>query len=90
MPEEGYKSIQNVWVESIRPIRYSIVFVSLSALLESEFLNTYIKAGKERMTIRLWKIYVDSNILGEIIMLSEGRVGIDNTFTLHNGMYQPA
>ncbi|KAL1996606.1 hypothetical protein VTN49DRAFT_7471 [Thermomyces lanuginosus] len=51
----------------LRQLQYIRAILPLSALLENDFFNTFIKAGN-------------------LLMLSEGRPGVDNVFSLHNGI----
>ncbi|KAI9782069.1 MAG: hypothetical protein M1816_002010 [Peltula sp. TS41687] len=64
LPEQAH---HDKFLEGLSRIKYCTVILSLEALLERDFLTTYIKNGN-------------------IIMLSEGRVGIDNTFRLSDGL----
>ena len=67
--------------------------MSLSDLLEREFLNTYIKTGTFNIFLFLiqyirslfvWLMFALTT--GNILMLSEGRPGIDNLYSLQDGM----
>ncbi|KAI9886430.1 MAG: hypothetical protein M1823_001748 [Watsoniomyces obsoletus] len=71
MPEEAYHAIKERVFDQIQPIQYSVVIMPLSGLLEPDFLNTYIKPDIKQE---------------EVMMLSEGRPGIDNQFWLHRGV----
>ncbi|KAF5870060.1 putative ribonuclease p 40kda subunit protein [Botrytis fragariae] len=63
---------------------YSRVVLPLSALLEGEFFTEYIKKGEAREGIaRLLFAY---GILGNIMMLSKGMMGVDNVFSLSEGI----
>ncbi|KAI4218503.1 MAG: hypothetical protein LQ349_008685 [Xanthoria aureola] len=66
LPEELYESVWKDVSNKLQMLGYSRVTMPLSALLEGDFFNTYIKAG-------------------DIMMLSEGRPGIDNLYSLKNG-----
>ncbi|KAE8152143.1 ribonuclease P 40kDa subunit-domain-containing protein [Aspergillus avenaceus] len=67
LPERVYKTIQSSVETKLPKLRYARVFMSLSALLEGDFFNTYVKTGN-------------------ILMISEGRSGSDNVFTLKDGV----
>lgn len=67
----------------LRQLQYIRVILSLSALLEDDFFNTFIKAGVLTFLSRV--ICRDPNSAGNLLMLSEGRPGVDNVFSLHNG-----
>ena len=86
-------------------LHYSRVIVPLSALLDADFFNHYIKTGNYlSRTISYrgfdfpcrWSLYShlhfifherSSNMIstGNIIMLSEGRPGIDDTYSIKDG-----
>ncbi|MCJ1240112.1 hypothetical protein MMC14_008112 [Varicellaria rhodocarpa] len=65
--EEIYNTIWYTIESQIKHVRYSRVFLPLSALLEADFFNNYIKTGN-------------------VLMLSEGRPGIDNLYSLKDGL----
>lgn len=65
----------------------------LSALLEEDFFNSYIKTGtlsftfsQEDPTSMLSFRSFLSHKLGNILMLSEGRPGVDDKYCLKNGI----
>lgn len=53
-------------------------------LLEYEFFNTYIKTGIF-FPVRACLGQLLIGFLGNILMISEGRAGSDNVFTLQDG-----
>lgn len=65
---------------------YSRVVLPLSALLEGKFFNEYIKRGtfggrnpdRKRLT---------DVVAGNLLMLSEGKAGVENAYTLKEGKY---
>ncbi|KAA6406916.1 MAG: hypothetical protein FRX48_09214 [Lasallia pustulata] len=67
LPEELYELICNDIESKLSSVQYSRVIMPLSALLEGDFFNSYIKSGN-------------------ILMLSEGRPGVDNVFSLKDGI----
>ncbi|KAL8966908.1 MAG: hypothetical protein Q9197_005724 [Variospora fuerteventurae] len=68
LPEELHNIIWGNVTRKLLPLEYSRVIMPLSALLDGEFFNIYIKSGN-------------------IMMLSEGRAGIDSLYSLKDGMY---
>lgn len=73
---------------------YSKVTLPLRALLEGEFFTEYIKKGTPiAMTLEFIRSLVlgcisstSTNIhVGDILMLSEGRRGVDKLYSLRNG-----
>jgi ribonuclease P/MRP protein subunit RPP40 len=83
LPEELYEIIKNeILKERARPT-YSRVIMPLEALLEGEFFNEYIKKGMGLSpTFRDSKVDV---VLGNILMLSEGKTGVDKVYSLREG-----
>lgn len=86
-----------VWssIESkIKSLRYAKVIMQLSALLEGEFFNTYIKTGIYFFIFLCFlfsclcfcKTVILTSGLGDVLMISEGRSGVDDVFSLHNGV----
>ena len=62
--------------------------MSLSEIIAGDFFNTYIKRGmlyaNHNFSPRsLFNAFVG---LGNILMISEGRPGIDNRYTLRDGI----
>lgn len=60
--------------------------MSLGDVLQGPFFMEYIKKGKHYPT------YIppsaDSCVQGNVLMLSEGRTGVDNVFSLKDGTLQ--
>jgi ribonuclease P/MRP protein subunit RPP40 len=79
----------------VKPV-YGHVILPLKALVEGEFFNEYIKKGNVTLnfsvssntSISSFKFPRDVLIWisGNILMLSEGRAGVDNVYTLKEGM----
>ena len=62
-------------------LQYAKVHLKLKDILEGDFFNQYIKTGRSFDCI-------DQQLLmsaGNIMMLSEGRAGVDNTYSLCQG-----
>lgn len=57
--------------------------MSPSDLLEHEFFNAYIKTGI--VSCSSFSESAFNWLLGNILMISEGRAGSDNVFTLQDG-----
>jgi hypothetical protein len=113
LPEEIYAVMGDSLREKIEKLQYARVIMPLSALLEGEFFNTYIKTGiltycyfcsfivgrEKKRNIALVFVfffipdasffYWDRALIfstGDVLMLSEGRAGVDDVFSLQNGM----
>ncbi|EEH45671.2 uncharacterized protein PADG_01821 [Paracoccidioides brasiliensis Pb18] len=67
LPKETYDAAWDSISNRIQTPQYAKVIMPLSALLEHEFFNTYIK-------------------IGDILLISEGRSGVDNVYTLKEGV----
>ena len=91
LPEELYDLIWQDVSSKTSSLEYSRVIMSLSEILDGDFFNKYIKAGTIHSPYEgcHWLILMHLSILGNILMLSEGRPGIDNQYMLKDGTYQP-
>ncbi|KAL8728695.1 MAG: hypothetical protein Q9181_005254 [Wetmoreana brouardii] len=69
LPEELYELVWNDVSTKLPSLEYSRIIMPLSALLEGNFFNQYIKSGN-------------------IMMLSEGRAGIDSLYSIKDGTHQ--
>ncbi|KAK2801116.1 hypothetical protein FQN50_007843 [Emmonsiellopsis sp. PD_5] len=67
LPKEIYDTAWDSISSRIQASQYAKVFMPLSALLEHNFFNTYIK-------------------IGDILMISEGQNGVDNVYSLKDGV----
>ncbi|KAL2001639.1 hypothetical protein VTN02DRAFT_1497 [Thermoascus thermophilus] len=67
LPEEIHRVVWSSIESKIKGLRYARVIMPLSALLEGDFFNTYIRTG-------------------DVLLISEGRSGVDDVFSLHNGI----
>jgi len=86
LPEELYEIIKgDFFTENTKP-SYSRVILSLSAILEGEFFNEYIKKGIITVSFAL-RAYMTTKLTlsGNILMLSEGRTGVDKVYSLREG-----
>ncbi|KAF4260554.1 hypothetical protein KXV27_002788 [Aspergillus fumigatus] len=91
LPEEVYSSIKDSLDAKVQKLRYARVFMSPSALLEGDFFNTYIKAGTSFPFVFHDLVAKRSPLVltshpGNILMISEGRSGSDNIYTLKDGI----
>lgn len=96
LPEELYDLIWKELEARLANIRYSHVVMSLSDLLEADFFNIYIKTGiflilssitpNLSQSIPRLTLVISDMIVGNVLMLSEGRPGVDNLYTLKDGM----
>ncbi|PGH01722.1 ribonuclease P/MRP protein subunit RPP40 [Blastomyces parvus] len=67
LPKEIYDSVWDSISSRIQTPQFAKVILPLSALLEHDFFNPYIK-------------------IGDILLISEGRSGVDNVYTLKDGV----
>lgn len=79
---------KNLPLEISKP-SYSRVILPLSALLEGEFFNEYIKRGKliprSIGNICTLTLTNTNHFPGNILMLSEGKPDVDNAYSLKEG-----
>lgn len=61
----------------------------LSAIIEGEFFNKYVKIGKNSCFLLPTASCVLMSLTGDVLMISEGRSGIDNVYSLRNGWFCP-
>lgn len=83
LPEEIFEIVQSDLIYKNTKPTYMRVIMPLKALLEGVFFDEYIKKGK----IGLWfpiGMSVDE-LAGNILMLSEGRPGVDKVYSLREG-----
>lgn len=86
LPKELYEIIQYNLSKNVPNPSFSRVILPLSAILEGEFFNEYIKKGKyqyQRVAQSVPRFLTMTT--GNISMLSEGQHGIDNVFSLREG-----
>ncbi|MCJ1368302.1 hypothetical protein MMC16_007444 [Acarospora aff. strigata] len=67
VPEELFEIVWKDISSKLDNIQYSRVILPLSALLQGDFFNVYIKSGN-------------------VLMISEGRPGVDDIYSLANGI----
>ncbi|KAI9731668.1 MAG: hypothetical protein M1818_007798 [Claussenomyces sp. TS43310] len=67
LPKELYELVRDQLSTIFKSPRYSRVILSLSALVDGEFFNEYVKTGN-------------------VLMLSEGQHGVDNVYSMRNGL----
>lgn len=62
--------------------------MSLADIVEDRFLAEYIKKGMNILyTLSRHRNCILTPILGNVMMLSQGRIGVDNVFSLRQGMF---
>ncbi|KAI4129459.1 MAG: hypothetical protein LQ338_002240 [Usnochroma carphineum] len=66
LPEELYDVVWKNVASRLQPLEYSRVILPLSALLEGDFFNTYIKSGLLRLQLPK-EIYEKAGLVGEPI-----------------------
>jgi ribonuclease P/MRP protein subunit RPP40 len=82
LPKKLYEVIEND-IESRFPMpAFSRVILPLQALLEDDFFNEYIKKGTRSSNILCFSNLV---MVGNILMLSEGKHGVNNVYSLRDG-----
>lgn len=85
LPKEIYEIMKDkVLADSEAPV-YSRVIMPLKALLEGEFFNEYIKRGSRILSLPGTEQQFDCPT-GNVLMLSEGKFGVDNVYCLREGM----
>ena len=92
LPQELYHVVWKDIEAKITNIQYSRVIMSLSELLEGDFFDKYIKIGTlslaYTLTICFHFVFFCSSyhpFLGNVLMLSEGRPGVDDRYSLRDG-----
>ncbi|KAL8865661.1 MAG: hypothetical protein Q9198_009217, partial [Flavoplaca austrocitrina] len=65
-PEELYESVWNDVFNKLQNLEYSRVIMPLSALLEGDFFNAYIKSGLLRLEIPK-DLYERAGLVGQAI-----------------------
>lgn len=86
MPDEAFEAVHEAVVKTRPAPEFKRVVMSLQDVLGGDFFTEYIKKG--RSNIVGISALVKSNIVtGNIMMLSEGRIGIDNVYSLKDGMH---
>ena len=65
---------------------YSKVTMTLGDILGGDFFTEYIKKGIYSCTSSAKGVSFDGLVLGNILMLSEGKTTIGNMFTLQEGI----
>ncbi|KAF8865463.1 hypothetical protein BDZ45DRAFT_580058 [Acephala macrosclerotiorum] len=82
LPEEIYEIIKHDLMTNLPLASYSRVILPLAALLRGEFFNEYIKKGgiTSKPPVKYISFYCN------ILMLSEGKIGVDNVYSLREGV----
>lgn len=89
LPEEVYDLVWKDVEQKISSDEYFRVILRLSDILDGDFFNSYIKKGWYYVYLyHILSLPFNSQLiftLGNILMLSEGRPGIDDLFFLKEG-----
>lgn len=85
IPQESFEVVRKILNEKAAP-EFKRVVMSLHDVLSGDFFIEYIKKGSLRPLFKpsQWR-KLTRYALGNVMMLSEGRKGIDNVFTFRNG-----
>ena len=83
VPAEAYDAVQEAIAKRPAPEFRSVV-MSLREVLAGDFFTEYVKKGISPNTSN--SLFQCLHSIGDIMMLSQGRVGIDNVYSLKNGM----
>ena len=86
-PEEIHEIMKREVLDELPKPAYSRVILPLKALLEGEFFNEYIKKGMLKFWMLISRTWMLMRMAGNILMLSEGTLGVDNTYLLREGMF---
>lgn len=86
-PKDTVNALQTTLQPSLSKQRYARVQMRLLDLVEGDFFNTYIKSGMSAPVLFYRTIRPISDICtGDILMLSAGEPGVNNTFSLSSGI----
>jgi ribonuclease P/MRP protein subunit RPP40 len=89
LPHAVYEVVRDELVSQVSPAwQYHRLRIPLSAVLEKDFYNKYIKTG---MGLCQEMIYIPmlscDYYAGNIVMLSEGRIEADNVYSMSDGKH---
>lgn len=79
--------VRNELDGTIGEFHYARVYMSLGEIIEGDFFNHYIKTSESKQYCHGGNFSILTCLTGNILMLSEGRRGIDNVFSLREGTY---
>lgn len=86
LPQELYETIRESLVENTPSPQFLRVIMPLGEIVSGDFFREYVKLGAARCFAALPSPLLTLGLLGDILMFSEGKIGVDNVFTLRNGM----
>jgi ribonuclease P/MRP protein subunit RPP40 len=91
LPKELYDIMENeIFADSRSPV-YSRVILPLETLVQGDFFTEYIKKGNNSISAGDGSTcFIPTEayeMSGNILMLSEGRIGVDNVFSLSEGNF---
>lgn len=86
LPTELYDLVWSQIDDKVCSIQYSRVIMPLSALLEEDFFNMYIKTGSSKQYTACAAANISQlTVAGSIAMLSENHPGNETMYILKNG-----
>lgn len=95
LPEELYDLIWDKIEDESKKASYAKVILKLQDIISGTFFTEYVKKGRSSSSIsccswpskRFSQSHDFSSLIfaGNVLMLSEGRPGIDNVFSLRDG-----
>ncbi|KAL8854565.1 MAG: hypothetical protein Q9221_000600 [Calogaya cf. arnoldii] len=88
LPEELYESVWKDVSNKLQRLEYSRVIMSLSALLEGDFFNTYIKSGHLRLEIPKDE-YERAGLVGDAIR-DAGRKHVKTRYAIELNLRSPS
>ena len=83
LPQDNANKLKETFTTGLSALQYAKVYIKLSEIIEGDFFNQYIKTGKEKKERAPGPADIDA---GNILMLSEGRPGLDHIFSLCEGL----
>ena len=86
LPSSFVPLVQDALDGSLRSLRYHRAILPLSALVEGELFNAYIKTGIISLFPTSSCTMYSGNATGNVELLSEGRPGIDPLYSLRQGL----
>jgi len=86
LPKSAFQAIQDDLSGDHYRLQYAKVHLKLKDIIDGDFFNQYIKTGMYGVFDYLLLL----RSVGNIMMLSEGTPGVDNTYSLCEGNYEHA
>jgi ribonuclease P/MRP protein subunit RPP40 len=87
VPEEAFEAVHAAVVKNRQAPEFKRVVMSLQDVLSGDFFTEYIKKGTCSMIQVL--VVACLTLPGNVMMLSQGRIGIDNVYCLKDGTLFP-